>query len=63
MLCYKLPILQTTDIVKRELLRVARKRNLATGPRQNNPTGKSPKTPSSPFWKNIPLNMSGKSVI
>jgi hypothetical protein len=30
-------------ILKRQLLRLARKRNLATGPRQNNPTGKSPK--------------------
>ena len=27
-----------------ELLRLARKRNLATRPRQNNPTGKSPRT-------------------
>ena len=47
----------------RLLLRLARKRNLATRPRQNNPTGKSPKTLSSPSDKNIPLNPSGKSVI
>jgi hypothetical protein len=33
------------------LLHFARKRNLATGPRQNNPTGKSPKILSSPFAK------------
>jgi hypothetical protein len=51
------PILQ-----KRELLRFARKRNLETRARQNNPTGKSPKTLSSPSDKNIPLNPSGKSV-
>jgi hypothetical protein len=48
---------------KRQLRRLARKRNLATGPRQNNPTGKSPQTLSSPPAKNIPLNTSGKSVI
>jgi hypothetical protein len=45
-----------------ELLRLARKRNLAPSPRQNNPTGKSPQTLSSLFKKNIPLNPSGKSV-
>jgi hypothetical protein len=48
---------------KRELLRFARKQNLQSRPRQNNPTGKSPKTLSSLFKKNIPLNTSGKSVI
>jgi len=47
----------------RELLRFARKRNLEIRPRQNNPTGKSPKTLSSPFEKNIPLNPSGKSSL
>jgi hypothetical protein len=56
-------LLQTTDIAERVLLRLARKRNLPTGPRQNNPAGKSPKTLSSLFQKNIPLNASGKSVI
>jgi hypothetical protein len=30
---------------------------------QIHPTGKSPKTLSSPFRKNIPLNPSGKSVL
>ena len=45
------------------LLRFTRKRNLAAGPRQNNPPGKSPKTLSSLWRKNIPLNVSGKSVI
>jgi hypothetical protein len=40
-----------------------RKHNRATGPRQNNPAGKSLKTLSSLFEKNIPLNPSGKSVI
>jgi hypothetical protein len=49
--------------ILRQLLCPARKRNLATEPRQNNPTGKSPKTLSSPSDKNIPLNPSGKSVI
>jgi hypothetical protein len=49
--------------VRCELLRLARKRNLSNRPRQNNPTGKSPKTLSSPLSKNIPLNPSGKSVI
>jgi len=46
-----------------KLLRRARKRNLAAGPRQNNPPGKSLKFMSSRLAKNIPLNMSGKSVI
>jgi hypothetical protein len=32
-------------------------------PRQINPSGKSPKTLSSPSRKNIPLNASGKSVL
>jgi hypothetical protein len=45
-----------------ELLRVARKRDLDTRVRQNNPTGKSIKSLSSPSRKNIPLNPSGKSV-
>src|ERR1700760_4569366 len=31
------------EIAERQLLRLAHKRNLATRPRQNNPTGKSPK--------------------
>jgi hypothetical protein len=31
--------------------------------RQNNPTGKSTKNPSSPSAKNIPLALSGKSVM
>jgi hypothetical protein len=48
---------------KRELLRFTRKRNLEARVRQNNPTGKSPKTLSSPLEKNIPLNPSGKSVL
>ncbi|SHG56629.1 hypothetical protein SAMN05444169_3085 [Bradyrhizobium erythrophlei] len=48
---------------KCQLLRLARKRNPAAGPRQNNPPGKSPKTLSTPSRKNIPLNVSGKSVI
>jgi hypothetical protein len=46
-----------------QLLRLARKRNLATGPRQNNPAGKSLKTLSSLSDKNIPLNPSGKSSL
>jgi hypothetical protein len=45
------------------LLRLARKRNLEARVRQSNPTGKSLKSVSSPFEKNIPLNPSGKSVI
>jgi hypothetical protein len=45
------------------LLRLARKRNLALLPRQNNPPAKSPKTLSSPSNKNIPLHALGKSVI
>jgi hypothetical protein len=49
------------EIAKRQLLRLARKRNLATWLRQNNPPGKSPKTLSSPPAKNIPLNMEAKS--
>jgi hypothetical protein len=49
------------EIAKRHLLRLARKRNLATWLRQNNPTGKSPKTLSSPLAKNISLNMEAKS--
>jgi hypothetical protein len=49
--------------VKRDLLRLPRKRNLATRPRHINPTGKSPKTLSSPSDKNIPLNPSGKSSL
>jgi hypothetical protein len=40
-----------------------RKRNLAIQLRQNNPTGKSPKTLSSPAAKNIPLSPSRKSVL
>jgi hypothetical protein len=48
---------------KRQLRRLARKPNLATRLRQNNPTGKSLKTLSSPAAKNIPLSPSGKSVI
>ena len=48
---------------KCELLRLARKRNLETKARQINPTGKSLKTLSSPFRKNIPLNPSGKSML
>jgi hypothetical protein len=44
-----------------DLLRFARKRNLASGLRQNNPPGKSPESLSSPFAKNIPLHMSCKS--
>jgi len=43
--------------------RPPRKRNLAAGPRQNNPPGKSLKMLSSLVAKNIPLNTSGKSVI
>jgi hypothetical protein len=54
---------QPGALAKRQLRRFARKRNLAVGPRQNNPTGKSPETLSSPPAKNIPLNTSGKSVI
>jgi hypothetical protein len=46
-----------------QLRRLARKRNLAGRPRQNNATGKSPKNLSSPRRKNIPLNTSGKSVV
>jgi hypothetical protein len=49
------------EIVKRQLLRPVRKRNFETTPRQNNPTGKSLKTLSSPLAKNIPLNIEGKS--
>jgi hypothetical protein len=44
-------------------LRFARKQNLETPVRQNNPTGKSLKTLSSPSDKNIPLNPSGKSSL
>jgi hypothetical protein len=46
---------------KCRLLRFARKRNPASGPRQNNPPGKSLESLSSPSRKNIPLNMSCKS--
>jgi hypothetical protein len=45
------------------LLRVARKHEVMHQVRQNNPTGKSRKTLSSPRAKNIPLAPSGKSVI
>jgi hypothetical protein len=41
------------EIAACKLLRLARKRNLATRVRQNNPTGKSPQTLSSPSRKNI----------
>jgi hypothetical protein len=47
----------------KQLLRFARKDNRTTGPRQNSPTGKSLKTLSSLFEKNIPLNPSGKSSL
>jgi len=57
------PSAPASQFAKRELLRLSRKRNLATRPRHINPTGKSPKTLSSPSDKNIPLNPSGKSVI
>ncbi len=50
-------------IAKRSLRRLTRKRNLALRLRHNNPTGKSPKSLSSPAAKNIPLSPSGKSVI
>jgi hypothetical protein len=43
--------------------RLARKPNLTTRVRQNNPPGKSPKSLSSLTAKNIPLSPSGKSVI
>jgi hypothetical protein len=46
-----------------KLLCFMRKEEMKPRPRQNNPTGKSPKTLSSPFRKNIPLNPSGKSVL
>jgi hypothetical protein len=46
-----------------KLLRFTRKEKMKPRPRQNNPTGKSLKTLSSPFEKNIPLNPSGKSVL
>ena len=49
--------------LKSRLRRLARKRNLAIWPRQNNATGKSVKTLSSPLEKNIPLPPSGKSVV
>ena len=45
-----------------ELLRLARKRNLAPWPRQINTTGKSPKPTSSPFAKNILIFRRRKSV-
>jgi hypothetical protein len=49
--------------VNRELRRLVRKRNLASRVRQNNATGKSPQTLSSPSDKNIPVASSGKSVV
>jgi hypothetical protein len=49
-------------IAKRLLRRLARKHNLATRVRQNNPTGKSLKNLSSPSAKNIPLSPSSKSL-
>jgi len=51
------------DMACRKLLRPHRKRNLAARLQQNNPTGKSPKNLSSFVAKNIPLNMSRKSVL
>jgi hypothetical protein len=48
---------------KRHPRRLPRKHNLAARVRQNNPTGKSLKSLSSPAAKNIPLSPSGKSVI
>jgi hypothetical protein len=48
---------------KRQLLRLARKRNLAAPMRQNNPPGKSPESLSSLAAKNIPLSPSSKSVL
>jgi hypothetical protein len=46
-----------------KLLRFTRKEEMKQRPRQNNPTGKSLKTLSSPCRKNISLNPSGKSVL
>jgi hypothetical protein len=46
-----------------KLLCFTRKEEMKPRPRQNNPTGKSLKTLSSPFEKNISLNPSGKSVL
>jgi hypothetical protein len=51
------------SLLKARTASPAGKRNLATRVRQINPTGKSPKTLSSPFEKNIPLNPSGKSSL
>jgi hypothetical protein len=45
----------------RELLRLARKRNLDAAPATKQPDGQISKTLSSPPSKNIPLNASGKS--
>jgi hypothetical protein len=56
-------VIPSVEIAKPELRRLARKKNLATSLRQNNATGKSPKTLSSPLQKNIPFNLSGKSVV
>jgi hypothetical protein len=51
------------DLPNRELLRPARKRNLATRAATKQPAGQITKSLSSPSRKNIPLNGSGKSVI
>jgi hypothetical protein len=45
------------------LLRFACNTMLRQGVRQNNSTGKSPESLSSPQLKNIPLNPSGKSAL
>ena len=60
---YKALASPRSAIANRQLRRFARKRNLTTRPRQNNPPGKSLKNPSIPSAKNIPLSPSGKSVI
>jgi hypothetical protein len=50
-------------LLKHGLLRFARNDEETFSLRQINPTGKSPKFLSSPSRENIPLNLSGKSLI
>jgi hypothetical protein len=51
------------QVAHRELLRLPRKRNLATRPATNQPAGQITQSLSSPSRKNIPLNLSGKSAL
>jgi hypothetical protein len=57
------PVASLSGPRRSQVLRFARNDEWAFLLRQINPTGKSSKFLSSPSRKNIPLNLSGKSVI